>query len=29
VANGDRVDVMVRELDGKDAVVVVRPGDGA
>ncbi|HWG54173.1 MAG TPA: bifunctional pyr operon transcriptional regulator/uracil phosphoribosyltransferase PyrR [Gemmatimonadaceae bacterium] len=29
VANGDRVDVLVKDLDGKDAVVVVRPGDGA
>jgi pyrimidine operon attenuation protein/uracil phosphoribosyltransferase len=27
VAPGDRVDVMVNELDGKDAVVVVRGGD--
>lgn len=25
IASGDRVDVLVRELDGKDAVVLVRP----
>lgn len=28
VAMEDRVDVLVRELDGRDAVVVVRRGDG-
>ncbi len=29
VAREDRVDVLVRELDGEDAVVVARRGEGA
>jgi hypothetical protein len=29
VAPGGRVDVLVQELDGRDAVVVVGPGAGA
>lgn len=28
IAGRDRVDVLVEELDGKDAVIVVRPGGG-